>query len=107
MIKVSLIVLCGLAATALLRRRSAAMRHFVLAAAIICAGASPLLEQVVPSWRLPLHPSLFGRSVEPLTLLIPVPVIHPGEELQAPALPASSGAWRFNASRILSSVWLA
>ena len=68
MIKVSLVLLAGLAATAVLRRRSAAVRHWVLAATIACAAATPALELVVPSWHLPLDPRLFGRSVEPLTL---------------------------------------
>jgi hypothetical protein len=55
MIKVSLILLGGLAAVALLNQRSAALRHWVLAAAILCAGATPLLEPIVPAWHVPLH----------------------------------------------------
>ena len=72
MIKMSLLVILGLAAVALLRHRSAAVRHWVLAAALVCAAATPLLERIVPVWHLPISTSLFGRRVEPLALLIPV-----------------------------------
>ena len=44
-IKVSLIVLVALAATAVLRRRSAAVRHFVLAVALACAAATPCVAR--------------------------------------------------------------
>ena len=50
-IKVTLIVLVALAAMALLRPRSAALRHFVLAAALACAGATPALRIVAPAWQ--------------------------------------------------------
>jgi beta-lactamase regulating signal transducer with metallopeptidase domain len=53
MIKVSCIILVGLVAAALLHRRSAAARHWVLAIAILCAAATPALEFVVPAWHLP------------------------------------------------------
>jgi TonB family protein len=107
MIKVSLIVLLGLAATVLLRKRSAAVRHWILAAAIICAAATPLLERVVPVWHLPVSSSLFGRRVEPLAIFIP---IHEREIADS-----SDGAQqtRFvpvqtaTALRILRPIWLA
>ena len=51
-VKVSVIVLVALAATRLMRRRSAALRHWILAAAIACAVAAPLLGPVVPSWHV-------------------------------------------------------
>lgn len=50
--KVSLILLIALATCALLRRRSAAVRHWVLAAAILCAAAIPVAERLVPSWPM-------------------------------------------------------
>ena len=72
MIKMSLIVLLGLGATFLLRRRSAALRHWVLAAAIVCAAATPLLERVMPIWHLPVGGAFFGARVQPLALFIPI-----------------------------------
>src|SRR5437762_9565305 len=59
--KASVIVLVALAATALMRRRSAAVRHWVLSAAIVCAAAAPGLELLVPSWHVS-----FGRSAPSL-----------------------------------------
>ena len=56
-LKVSLITLVALAAVWLVRHRSAAMRHWILAAAIACAAISPLLGPVVPSWRVELVPA--------------------------------------------------
>jgi TonB family protein len=58
-LKVSLIVLVALGATVLLRRRSAAVRHWVLAVAIACAVATPLLGLIMPAWhvRLGVFPS--------------------------------------------------
>ena len=50
MIKVSLIVLAGLALARVLRRRPAAIRHWALMTAILCAAAAPVLEWMLPSW---------------------------------------------------------
>ena len=63
-IKVSLIVVLALAATVLLRKQSAALRHWVLAAAIVCAAATPLFTVVVPSWDFPrAEPSAGGLTL--------------------------------------------
>ncbi len=51
--KMSLIVLAALAVTMMLRKRSAALRHWVLAAGVACAAASPILTSIVPAWTLP------------------------------------------------------
>src|SRR5205823_10048109 len=53
-VKVSVIVLMALVARALLRRRSAAVRHWVLSVAIACAAAMPLLAAMVPAWHIGL-----------------------------------------------------
>jgi beta-lactamase regulating signal transducer with metallopeptidase domain len=50
-IKISLIVFVALATLGLLRRRSAAVRHFVLAVALACAAATPALRLVAPAWQ--------------------------------------------------------
>ena len=49
-LKVSLVVLAGLVVATALRKRSAAARHWVLAASLLCAMAMPALELVVPAW---------------------------------------------------------
>ena len=61
-IKGSLIVLIGLAIMPLLRNRAAALRHWVLAAALVCAAAAPLVSLTVPSWQLPASWTSTARS---------------------------------------------
>jgi TonB family protein len=55
-LKTSGIVALALLGTFLLRRRSAAMRHWILAAALACAAGAPALERFVPAWQLPSTP---------------------------------------------------
>jgi beta-lactamase regulating signal transducer with metallopeptidase domain len=52
-IKASLILAIGIAISIGLRRRSAAVRHWVLATAMVYAGAAPLLAVVMPTWTIP------------------------------------------------------
>jgi TonB family protein len=52
-IKVSLIVLTGLVVTALLRKRSASARHWVLSMAMLAALALPLMQRALPAWSGP------------------------------------------------------
>jgi hypothetical protein len=57
-LRVSVIALVALIAVALLRTRSAALRHWILAVAVVCACAAPLFSAVllpsfgVPGWSL-------------------------------------------------------
>jgi beta-lactamase regulating signal transducer with metallopeptidase domain len=76
-IKVALLALAALVATTLLRRRSAAVRHFVLATAFFCSMGVPVLEQVLPSWPVPL-PSVWSTPVisSPIQL-VSTPAIPP------------------------------
>src|SRR4030095_11854217 len=55
--KMTALLLFALAAVALLRGRSAALRHWVLAAAVIGSAMMPLLEMVLPAWPLPVSSS--------------------------------------------------
>ena len=52
-LKVSALILAGLAGAAAARRHSAAARHWVIAASLLCALAIPVLERYVPSWTIP------------------------------------------------------
>ncbi len=68
MIKVTCILAIGLAGTIALRRRSAALRHRVLAATIVCAALMPLAEAVAPVWQLPFLPMPGPRLAPTLAL---------------------------------------
>jgi len=59
--KVSIFVLLALCATSLLRNRSAALRHWILAVTILCAAVLPMLELLVPSWPLSFRPPSFSE----------------------------------------------
>jgi TonB family protein len=80
-LKVSLIILVALGATILLRRRSAAVRHWVLAVAIGCAVATPLLSLMMPAWHLhwdrfpsPLQVERPGAVTSTTTVQLAIPV---------------------------------
>jgi beta-lactamase regulating signal transducer with metallopeptidase domain len=51
-LRISAILLVALLATALLRKRSAALRHRVLATALLCAALLPVLERIAPAWHI-------------------------------------------------------
>jgi beta-lactamase regulating signal transducer with metallopeptidase domain len=51
--KMTAVLLLTLGVLVLLRHRSAALRHWVLATAVACAAMMPVLETVVPAWPLP------------------------------------------------------
>jgi TonB family protein len=62
MIELTLILILGLAAAAVLRRQSAATRHWALTAAILCAALSPALGRLVPAWGVPAAAGYFGTA---------------------------------------------
>lgn len=62
----TLVLAAGLLAAALLRRRSAALRHWVLLAAMCSAAVTPVLELTLPPWKLALRdPSIVAISSNP------------------------------------------
>lgn len=72
-IKVSVVVLLALIAVGLLRKRSAALRHWIVAAAVICGAAVPVFGWMMPTWPLPLK---ISARIEPLAApLEPIPTL--------------------------------
>ncbi len=62
MIKVSLVLVLGLVAEFVFRRRSASARHWILVCALVCAALVPALELVAPRWVAQVDmPWLAGR----------------------------------------------
>jgi beta-lactamase regulating signal transducer with metallopeptidase domain len=53
-IKTSIVLVLALALAVSLRRRSAALRHWVLALGILLAAIAPLAGGVLPAWHLPV-----------------------------------------------------
>jgi beta-lactamase regulating signal transducer with metallopeptidase domain len=54
MAKTSIILALGMLAARLFRRRSAAVRHWIVASAMICAAAVPVIGRAAPSWTGPV-----------------------------------------------------
>jgi TonB family protein len=101
MMKVSILVLLGLMVSGLLRRRSAAVRHWVLASAMTCAALTPALQQVVPRWDLAI--TLPWSRAEPQGPAVSAPVASltdgigrataPSPPTQALAVPSLQTIW--------------
>ncbi len=56
--KISIVLLLAFTGCALLRRRSAAVRHWLLAGALACAVVMPALASIAPSWQVPFASSV-------------------------------------------------
>ena len=64
-VRITLIILIGLGARMVLRRRSAAVRHWVLAVAILCAASAPMLGVVAPVWEIGIFSAPPAAVAEP------------------------------------------
>ena len=72
--RVTVIVLLSLACAALLRRRTAALRHWILAMGLTCAGVMPLLQLVTPSWSMPRASVQTLVSTAAAAVIVPQPL---------------------------------
>ncbi len=76
-LKVTFVLLVTLATSALLHRRSAATRHWILTVGVACAIAMPALTLIAPLWLLPGAPGLAGpdasSAVDGVTFTLLVP----------------------------------
>src|SRR5262249_53249885 len=106
-VKVSLIVLAALAGAALMRTRSAALRHWVLAAAVACAAIVPAVRFVAPAWRIAFHG--FNRApssaveVSDAFVLPAAPSAPPARSIGAPAV--EPGA-KPRVATTLAGIWI-
>jgi len=103
-VKTSLILALGMLAALALLRRSAAVRHWVLAAALICASTAPIVERLTPSWTLPA-PSAPVAARGPAVDVSFSALARPNAIEPAPRIPAS---WlvRDLMERAIVPVWL-
>ena len=107
-IKISLVVALGLLSAWLLHRRSAALRHWMLAASMAAALATPLLMQFAPAWRLPVSVSI--ESVDPAvghaTTNQREPRIRITTSVDEASAGAASPSAQFETSVILLAIWV-
>jgi len=90
-LKAALLAGAALALAALLRRQSAAVRHWILTVGVVCVAALPLLALVVPSWHIPI------------TAPAPAPraAVHAGPVVAVTIMPQEGAATEPAAARAL------
>jgi TonB family protein len=108
-LKVSIVLLAGLVVAALLRRRSAAARHWVIAASLVCAMAMPALELVLPAWGVPSAWSAATGTAAPAAGRAPADAVRtapPLEFSETVTVPPPSPE-RGGLSRFVTPFWIA
>ena len=103
-VKSSLIVAAGLIAVACLRHRAAALRHWILSAAIVAAMASPVLGLVTPAWRIPLDAL---RRPIPIAVATPTAARVPARPVPGSGKPQTAATSMAGAAALVSTVWIA
>jgi len=113
-LKVSSVLLVALLVTVFLRRRSAALRHWVLTAAIACSLSIPLLLLIVPAWyRIPIGSIRYfaGDSVRRAEVPGATPVTSGPETTTRDTFSGlpdiSTPSRRVDLSMLLQGIWLA
>jgi TonB family protein len=108
--KVSLLLVGVLVVSLVVRQRSAALRHFVLAAAVVCACAIPLLESMLPAWRLAIGAAAFepydAVPSDDSSQAAPRPRAEGARTASAPAMPPSKGEGLGLTFPDLKTLWL-
>jgi beta-lactamase regulating signal transducer with metallopeptidase domain len=100
-VRVSLVTAIALLVLAALRGRSAALRHWVLASAILCGLALPALQALVPSWPVPVSvPAPVELAAGPVTSLSSGVAGSPARNQATRSYPAP-------AIEVLGWLWLA
>ena len=101
-VRSSLVLGIGLLLLAALRRQPAAVRHVILAAAIVLAAAQPIANLVMPSWIVPV----IWKTSPPVSAPVAEPRVDATAsfEVITPATPSGSA---FQPASILIWMWAA
>jgi TonB family protein len=110
-LKVSIITIAGLLSAWLLRRRGAALRHWVLSVTIVCALAAPVLEVLLPGWTLPRRTSSLqsAQSTRGLQWSTAASAVQETIEVAPPSAVERPASWPRDVSlqTIASTAWVA
>lgn len=109
-LRISLIVLIALSAAVALRRRSAALRHWVLATGIACAAVLPVFQGALPSWHIDTGGYRGAAPAdEQSSGIASAFVVRSGaaSESQAPTAPSAERQSLLPISMVLLVVWVA
>jgi TonB family protein len=101
-LRVSIVILLSLTAAAVMRRRSAALRHWILASGVVVAMAMPALQVIAPRWDMPHQ-----RISTAVTNAVPIvsEIVAPG--LNATDSPQTPMGGRTSIAAIVAVVWTA
>jgi TonB family protein len=107
-IKISLVVATGLLAASVLHRRSAALRHWMLAAAMAAALATPLLMQLAPTWTLPVFAQVapVDHSPAPQPAKGATSRVGLTTSVDAESVRTASPSAPFDPSAVLLAIWI-
>ena len=106
-IKTSALFVLALATVRLLRWRSAALRHGVLAVTFVCATSVPFLTSLAPAWRLPIPIAWLALDEStPVTISSEPRDSSPADAVAANAQAAPTRA-RVSALSVAIGLWLA
>ncbi len=106
-LKIALITLVGLGAAVVLRRQSAALRHWALATTMFCCLCVPAVELLLPSWSISLPASWLTPSVtSSLRLTSDTPAPSPPTENAATDASKDGHTTRvFSPTALLVGIW--
>src|SRR5262245_56240528 len=112
-VRVTLVILLALLSATLMRKRAAAVRHWILAVGLLCAAAMPLFQAVAPTWGVPVASvHAFVSNVAP-TAVSQQPLTSVGGSVR-PGLAAAEGslllrfaAWIWSVGALILLVVLA
>lgn len=103
-VKLSIVLAATFAAAGLLRRRSAALRHWVLGAGLCAAAGAPLVGPILPAWTFSLPANLAKAASDSPLRALPLSssaVDVPTQSGVPPAVP-SAPAWSIATSLTLA-----
>jgi beta-lactamase regulating signal transducer with metallopeptidase domain len=107
-IKIALLILVALGANALLRRRSAALRHWVLTTALFGCLCIPALELFMPAWSIPVPVTWSAPSVSSSLRLVSEPGASPVARTASTDIANASPLSRlFSFAIVMASAWVA
>jgi len=106
-LKIALLTLAALAFTVVLRRRSAAMRHWVLATTMVCCLCVPAVELLLPSWSIPLPVAwLTSSATSSLHLSSSVLATQASSAARATATDDVSTSGSLSLGALMAAIWL-
>jgi TonB family protein len=108
-IRSSAIVVVGLVLMPILRRHSAAFRHWVLFTTLLCAVAGPAVAPYLPSWEppLPVTAGITSQITERVQVLVATTAGRATRVTSVPLAPSPAFSATQPESGLLGAVWVA